>query len=123
MYFSGMYDCNNFLQMYTLKFSMADMVKVKIGVHESAYISLLCTAQKVGDSCLHKQVPVAEDLECHTAHNHSLPVPALSSARRLGWALWTYTSPHCLETSPLTCRKEEFVISLNIVSVLYLKSP
>ena len=92
----------------------------------SAYNTLSCTAVMVGVSShtgLHKQVPVAEDLECRTAQNHSLPVPALSSVHRLGWALWTYTSPHSLETSPLTCREEEFVTSLNIVKVFYLKSP
>ena len=36
---------------------------------------------------LHKQVPVVENLQCHAAHDHPLPVPALCSAHRLGWAL------------------------------------
>ena len=84
--------------MYTSKIRM---VNGEAGIPKSAYITLSCTAVMVGVSShtgLHKQVPVAEDLECRTAQNHSLPVPALSSARRLGWALWTCTPPHCLET-------------------------
>ena len=78
-------------------------------IHTMIYGQLCIQLQKRFSSHarLHKQVPVAGDWQCHTAHIHSLPVAALSSARRLGWALWTCTSPHCPETSPLTWRGEE----------------
>ena len=84
--------------MYALKFSMG---KVEVSVHKKCIqysIVYSSDGRSRSHTGLHKLVPVAEDLECRTAHNHSLSVPTLSSARRLGWALWTYTSPHCLET-------------------------